>query len=351
MMNSTECRADVPMDRTANSVAVSNANVISEIDSSYQNSSAMASNSSTSQANLIETSEKSEEDVKNVSDFEKEPDNIDNASKSEDVTEPQNTLQTAHTRVQKANSNGKVKNEMDYIEKEFNNLNPSCSKEEMKSQSVIQTAHAGVLQEDNTSRKCQPKQNLSKQKSKHCSPRKHRVKHKRKWKPYTKLTWNERRKLEERDSRRASRIREEMSSCGLALAPYNTTQFIMEDHNIEEPMANSDPEELHFVPSNASEYFEQQFEEAFNSVDDDFRNEASKYDLVCELMRVEDEVEQLEKTLNETRKEKVNQSEDSVEADLQKIRVFQEEIEKMTHENEDLSSANYRLYEQLDRMS
>ncbi|CAJ0936765.1 unnamed protein product [Ranitomeya imitator] len=60
-------------------------------------------------------------------------------------------------------------------------------------------------------------------------------KKKRRWKPYNKLTWEEKKRLEERESQRAARMRAEMFAKGQPVAPYNTTQFLMEDHDQEEP--------------------------------------------------------------------------------------------------------------------
>uniref|UniRef100_A0A8C5QAT7 HEXIM P-TEFb complex subunit 1 n=1 Tax=Leptobrachium leishanense TaxID=445787 RepID=A0A8C5QAT7_9ANUR len=60
-------------------------------------------------------------------------------------------------------------------------------------------------------------------------------KKKRKWKPYNKMTWEEKKLLEERESQRASRIRAEMFAKGQPVAPYNTTQFLMDLHDQEEP--------------------------------------------------------------------------------------------------------------------
>ncbi|XP_040200721.1 protein HEXIM1-like, partial [Rana temporaria] len=60
-------------------------------------------------------------------------------------------------------------------------------------------------------------------------------KKKRSWKPYNKLTWEEKKRLEERESQRASKIRAEMFAKGQPVAPYNTTQFLMEDHGLKEP--------------------------------------------------------------------------------------------------------------------
>ncbi len=52
----------------------------------------------------------------------------------------------------------------------------------------------------------------------------------RSWKPYTKLTWEERQKLDEKETRRACKRREQRFASGHPLAPYNTTQFLMDQH-------------------------------------------------------------------------------------------------------------------------
>jgi len=52
----------------------------------------------------------------------------------------------------------------------------------------------------------------------------------RQWKPYSKMTWEEREKADERITIRANRVRERRFKSGLAMAPYNTTQFLMEQH-------------------------------------------------------------------------------------------------------------------------
>lgn len=68
--------------------------------------------------------------------------------------------------------------------------------------------------------------------------RKHRrrpSKRKRQWKPYLELSWEEKQQRDERQSQRACRVREEMFAKGQPVAPYNTTQFLMDDQNPEEP--------------------------------------------------------------------------------------------------------------------
>lgn len=198
----------------------------------------------------------------------------------------------------------------------------------------------------------------SAEKSKHRSgSRKHRVRHKKhKWKPYHKLTGAERRRLEERISRRAYRAREKMSAAGLALAPYNTTQFLMDDHNIGEPDYESihheskakddynSSEDYYSSPDDEEEFIQQQFSETYDSFHDDYINDMSKSDLVRELIRLEDEIEAMEHTFRETCEEK---QEIDVEAEMEKIQVFQVEIEKLAHENDLLEKANKTLQNQL----
>ncbi|XP_038561073.1 protein HEXIM1 [Micropterus salmoides] len=70
--------------------------------------------------------------------------------------------------------------------------------------------------------------------------RRRNSKKKRSWKPYYKLSWEERKALEEKETARASRLREEMFAKGLPVAPYNTTQFLMDEHDREEPDLNTE---------------------------------------------------------------------------------------------------------------
>lgn len=203
------------------------------------------------------------------------------------------------------------------------------------------------------------------EKSKHRSGnRKNHVRHrKHKWKPYHKLTGDERRRLEERISRRAYRNRERMSASGLTLAPYNTTQFLMEDHNVGEPdydsihhesknredyniMFNSS-DDYYSSPDDEEEFIQQQFSATYDSFHDDYINDMSKSDLVRELIRLEDEIDRIEHSLKNTCHEK--KSELNVEAEMEKIQVFQVEIEKLTHENHILEKANEMIRKELSR--
>lgn len=59
-----------------------------------------------------------------------------------------------------------------------------------------------------------------------------RGRHRRRWKPYSKMTPEERQQAESREAARAAK--RERDLMGKPAAPWNTTQFIMEDHDCGE---------------------------------------------------------------------------------------------------------------------
>lgn len=200
----------------------------------------------------------------------------------------------------------------------------------------------------------------------HVGPRKKRSKNrkKRKWRPYCKLNWRERQEVDERDSRRANRVRQEMLTNGLALAPYNTTQFLMEDHNLKEPDYDHIPnghrhkehsnsfdssDEFYSSPEDEEEFLHQQFVETYENIHIEYLNNMSKTELVQELVNMEDKVETLEKSLEEARvQNQMKQPQEepknfNAEAELEKIRVFRAEIEKLSQENDNLWRENEKL--------
>ncbi|XP_061412068.1 protein HEXIM2-like [Lethenteron reissneri] len=85
----------------------------------------------------------------------------------------------------------------------------------------------------------QTQQQQQQQQQPTASRRRHRrrpsKKKQRRWRPYLSLSWDEKKAMEERESERAARMRAEMAAKGLAVAPYNTTQFLMDEHDREEP--------------------------------------------------------------------------------------------------------------------
>uniref|UniRef100_A0A3B4TSX2 HEXIM P-TEFb complex subunit 1 n=1 Tax=Seriola dumerili TaxID=41447 RepID=A0A3B4TSX2_SERDU len=109
----------------------------------------------------------------------------------------------------------------------------------------VQAAHKGghISQEENCEYK-PPQETLSlymdsdtdlevrlcKKKHRRKKPRK-----RRKWKPYHKLSWEEKKAKDERETARAIRIREEMFAKGRPMAPYNTTQYLIDTNYHGEP--------------------------------------------------------------------------------------------------------------------
>ncbi|KAG8147923.1 hypothetical protein E2320_000184 [Naja naja] len=117
-----------------------------------------------------------------------------------------------------------------------------CSPEEGINQIEDQIfgAAADTQDEGNREQPDLPEQEsqFSREEEKQLGKKKHRrrpSKKKKHWQPYYKLTWEEKKKFEEKQSQRASRVRAEMFAKGQPVAPYNTTQFLMEDHDQEEP--------------------------------------------------------------------------------------------------------------------
>lgn len=177
-------------------------------------------------------------------------------------------------------------------------------------------------------------------------------KKKRSWKPYNKLTWEEKKRLEERESQRASRMRAEMFAKGQPVAPYNTTQFLMEDHGLEEPdlcppprrapvalpplhltsdsteedeeedgtgsdgMANDDDDGTKFLQKDFSETYEKYHVESLQDM--------NKQELIREYMELEKCMSRMEEENNRLR---------SQQADPPRLRELEMELEKLKEEN------------------
>lgn len=135
----------------------------------------------------------------------------------------------------------------------------------------------------------------------------------RRWRPYN-LKWSETSEIE------VKRIHSKIQQHGQPLAPYNTTQFIMNDHCDREPNFDEisrrmsqirrrkeeedneevdNSEEFYSSPEDESDYLQQQFHEAYDNVHAERLNSMSKSELVQEYLQLEDRVEDLEKKLKE----------------------------------------------------
>lgn len=227
--------------------------------------------------------------------------------------------------------------------------------------------------------------------------RKHRRKqkggkhHPRKWKPYDKLTWEERKILEERESKRACKKRESQFASGQAMAPYNTTQFLMEQHEPEESELHLDDSIRHArertlshrmddhhgnngsgsgsgegstddYDSNDEEeiFLERDFTKAYEQYQAERLQGMTKEELVREYLGMEGEVEDLKRQLKEVNRRYSSESNsgslpqtplvglqsphfDDHKAKQSRMLNLQSEIQKLQEENVRLAHENKKL--------
>ena len=195
----------------------------------------------------------------------------------------------------------------------------------------------------------------------------------RKYKPYSKLTWEEKKAREERDTMRANKMRERyMTEKGRPTAPYNTTQFLMAEHDLEEPdlgshhshktdskprlrsdscsMDDSDFDEYNESSEDETyeqEFFRKDFTEAYEQVHAENLHAMSKGELVHEFMLLEQRVEDMEKQLRDTNgQENGHTSQCSQPLGLSPTSDTTssvEELKRLREENERLSRENVEL--------
>ncbi|XP_030631744.1 protein HEXIM1 [Chanos chanos] len=196
-------------------------------------------------------------------------------------------------------------------------------------------------------------------------------KKKRRWKPYFKLTWEEKKELDERETARASRVRAEMFAKGLPVAPYNTTQFLMEEHDREEPDLNTElggrrivgasrsedtaSEEDYFEPEDeeeedgsdgmgrpghaGGEFLQKDFSETYERYHVETLQNMSKQELVREYLELEKCMSRLEEENNSLRHIRRNSdtSAESMSADsAQRVRELESEVERLRAQNNEL---------------
>lgn len=149
--------------------------------------------------------------------------------------------------------------------------------------------------------------------------------------PYSKLSWEEKKERDERDTKRANKLREQyFNAKGRPTAPYNTTQYLMAEHDLEEPdlgshvHMQSDGEDEAPVRSRVlsnscddsdfdddynespedeiyeQKFFEKDFTEAYEQVHVENLHSMSKSELVREFMLLEERVENMEIKLKES---------------------------------------------------
>lgn len=206
---------------------------------------------------------------------------------------------------------------------------------------------------------------------------------KQKYKPYFKLSWQERRKRDVRETKRANRVRAEMFAHGQPVAPYNTTQFLMEDNNdvqdldvqlksvstssdtvpvFQKPCRardssfslDSDEDFFYSSPEDEEEFLTKEFSNTYEDLHAERLSGMTKAELIQEYLQLEDRVDVLEKNLNEAdaqAKERADESDEEIgkgemhmdPETAEKIRIFQQEISNLIEENDQLREENERL--------
>lgn len=194
---------------------------------------------------------------------------------------------------------------------------------------------------------------------------------KKKYKPYSKLTWEEKKAVEERDSRRAVSIREKyMHEKGRPLAPFNTSQFLMAEHDTQEPDLHVHISKTARLSSSADDseegdssisdeerdiedvrnFLQKDFTETYDRFHSETLRRMNKEQLINEYMELENKVENLERELASIKENgKINgyttpgdeSNVNNVDACEDTSRLsLEHEIQKLREENQTLKAEN-----------
>ncbi|NXF76895.1 HEXI1 protein, partial [Sclerurus mexicanus] len=174
-------------------------------------------------------------------------------------------------------------------------------------------------------------------------------KKKRRWKPYSKLSWEEKQQFDERQSLRASRLRAEMFAKGQPVAPYNTTQFLMEDHDQEEPdlktglyprraaakaddTAADEDGGSDGMGGDGSEFLQRDFSETYERYHVESLQNMSKQELVKEYLELEKCLSRMEEENNRLRMESKKPGGGEA-ADPARVQALEREVDRLRAEN------------------
>ncbi len=190
-------------------------------------------------------------------------------------------------------------------------------------------------------------------KSEGARPRKRhrRGKHKRRWKPYSKMTADEKRELEAREAARAAKREADLK--GKPAAPWNTTQFLMEDRGSTEvrlpcprvsrttsvESSGSDEEYYESSEEEMAEhglFLEQDFESTYQEVAREHLQGMNKSELIQQCLQLEEELTELKELVG------VSPAADATESDSTLSRL-QQELEELQNDNLRLKEENEKL--------
>ena len=178
------------------------------------------------------------------------------------------------------------------------------------------------------------------------------------WRPYSELSWDERNALAEQETLRATAKREKRMANGQPMAPYNTTQFLMDQSNEEEnddieslcTDKQSDEEELpcvEKVEKVEEAFLEKEFTEDYMNYHTERLQKMPKLELVKEFVELQTKMELIRRERNNPNSPKrvppVDTSGDAATVDASHARDLEEEIRKLRQENSKLVQDNQHL--------
>ncbi|XP_038076784.1 protein HEXIM1-like [Patiria miniata] len=183
--------------------------------------------------------------------------------------------------------------------------------------------------------------------------RNNRKRNHRKWKPYARLTWEEKKELDELESKRATKKRANRPT------PYNTTQFLMEDHKVDTPDLSAGG---NHIPGDSSDelfdenddirdgdFLEREFSAMYDEVQSERLQSMSKEQLVSEVLTLSKRVTELEETQQTENRssdgEQMNghsiDEDPSIRARLESLDDLEHEVKRLREENTVLKKAHH----------
>ena len=185
----------------------------------------------------------------------------------------------------------------------------------------------------------------------------------RKWKPYDKMSFSEKKRLEEKESLRAAQKREEAFASGHPVAPYNTTQFLMADHFESEAISpdlhrhNSKDSNNSNVSETSSSVSDDEFDndsfqatnfmESYESFNQERLMALTKEELIQEYIKMEAKVENFENNTEPRNRLSRDSSEGLLSSSAEETVDFGE-YNRLKDENEKLRLENLKLKQELE---
>eukprot|EP00090_Calanus_glacialis_P043859 TRINITY_DN7775_c0_g1_i1.p1 TRINITY_DN7775_c0_g1~~TRINITY_DN7775_c0_g1_i1.p1 ORF type:complete len:279 (-),score=75.52 TRINITY_DN7775_c0_g1_i1:106-942(-) len=197
-----------------------------------------------------------------------------------------------------------------------------------------------------------------------CGASKVRRARRKAYQPYYRLSEAERIMREDREKLRVVKLMERMRAKGRAIAPYNTTQFIMADHAedttellklLERPnerktdKASMDDEEEYYYssPSDEEDFMSKEFIKDYNRQQVNNLEMMSKQMLLREYMIVLRKNETLESRLSIVQ-EKENEKNEELKR-VEMLKNMKEELDSLRQENQKLVRSNSEIHEILSK--